>query len=69
MNQTTDPNHLYDLKGKLDASEIYHQSEVDDFARIFYQPNNVSNAREQGKLYSRSKAHLLNIPLSLQTTF
>lgn len=52
MNETTDPNHLYDLKGKLDASEVYHQSEVNNFAKAFYQPNNISNAREQGKLYS-----------------
>lgn len=52
MEETTDPNHLYDVKGKLDASGVYHQSEVDDFSRVFYRPNNVSNAREQGKLYS-----------------
>ena len=52
MNETTDPNHLYDLKGKLDAAEIYHQSEVEDFAAVFYQPNIVVNAAMQGKLYS-----------------
>ncbi|HVF27425.1 MAG TPA: type I restriction endonuclease [Pyrinomonadaceae bacterium] len=52
MDETTDPNHLYDVKGRLDASEVYHQSEVDDFARVFYRPNNISNAKEQGKLYS-----------------
>lgn len=52
MNETTDPNHLYDLKGKLDASEIYHQSEVEDFAAVFYQPNIAVNAGMQGKLYS-----------------
>jgi type I restriction enzyme R subunit len=52
MDETADPNHLYDLKGKLDTSEIYHQSEVNDFARVFYQPNKISNAGAQGKLYS-----------------
>lgn len=52
MNETTDPNHLYDLKGKLDASEIYHQSEVEDFAAVFYQPGVNINAAMQGKLYS-----------------
>jgi type I restriction enzyme R subunit len=52
MDKMTNPNHLYDVKGELDASEIYHQSEVDDFARVFYRPNSISNAREQGKLYS-----------------
>jgi type I restriction enzyme R subunit len=52
MNETTNPNHLYDLKGKLDASEVYHQSEVEDFAHVFYQPNIAVNAGMQGKLYS-----------------
>ena len=52
MNETTDPNHLYDLKGKLDASEVYHQSEVEDFAAVFYQSSIAVNAAMQGKLYS-----------------
>jgi type I restriction enzyme R subunit len=52
MDETTDPNHLYDVKGELDAAEIYHQSEVDDFARVFYRPDSVSTPKEQGKLYS-----------------
>lgn len=52
MEAPTDPNHLYDVKGKLDASGIYHQSEVDDFARVFYQPNSIITPSEQGKLYS-----------------
>lgn len=52
MDETTDPNHLYDLKGKLDSSGIYHQSEIDDFSKIFYQQNNISNVREQRKLNS-----------------
>ena len=52
MNETTDPNHLYDLKNKLDASDVYHQSEVDSFAQVFYKPNtNGFHAQEQAKLY------------------
>lgn len=52
MNETTDPNHLYDLKNKMDLAEIYHQSEVDSFAQIFYKPNATGfHAQEQAKLY------------------
>ncbi|MDQ3800402.1 MAG: DEAD/DEAH box helicase family protein [Acidobacteriota bacterium] len=52
MNETTDPNHLYDLKNKLDASGVYHQSEVDSFAQVFYKPgSNGFHAQEQGNLY------------------
>ncbi len=53
MDETADPNHLYDLKNKLDAADIYHQSEIDDFARIFYKPGRTgSYTKDQGKLYN-----------------
>lgn len=52
MNETADPNHLYDLKSKMDASDIYHQSEVNAFAKVFYKPSgNGSYVKDQGKLY------------------
>lgn len=52
LTETTDPNHLYDLKGKLDAGGVYHQSEVDAFAKVFYKPSkNIASAKEQGELY------------------
>lgn len=50
MPETTDPNHLYDLKGRMDSASVYYQSEVDGFAKIFYRPGNTS-LRDQGKLY------------------
>lgn len=49
MSETTDPNHLYDLKGKTDSAQVYFQSEVDGFAKIFYKPD--STAKDQAKLY------------------
>ena len=51
MSETTDPNHLYDLKGKTDSANVYHQSEVDAFAKVFYNPGQTS-FRDQGKLYA-----------------
>ncbi len=50
MNRTIDPNHLYDLKHKTDAANVYYQSEIDAFAKIFYKPGN-SSFKDQGKLY------------------
>lgn len=50
MPETTDPNHLYDLKGRMDAANVYYQSEVDGFAKVFYRPGNTS-LKDQGKLY------------------
>jgi type I restriction enzyme R subunit len=49
MTGTTDPNHLYDLKGKLDAANVYYRSEIDGFARVFYQPG--ITFKDQGRLY------------------
>lgn len=50
LTETTDPNHLYDLKGQSDGAEIYYQSEVDGFAKVFYNPGG-STYKDQGKLY------------------
>lgn len=51
MSDTTDPNHLYDLKGKTDSAQVYIQSEVDAFAKIFYKPGSAP-VRDQGRLYA-----------------
>jgi type I restriction enzyme R subunit len=50
MPETTDPNHLYDLKGKMDVANVYYQTEVNGFAKVFYKPGNTS-LKDQGKLY------------------
>lgn len=50
MTETTDPNHLYDLKTKLDDANVYYQSEIDGFAKVFYKPGDFI-LKDQGKLY------------------
>lgn len=49
-NESVDPNLLYDLKGKLDAHQVYWQSEIEAFAQLFY--SKKRDLRDQGKLYS-----------------
>lgn len=51
LKENTDPNHLYDLKGRLDAAQVYHWSEVNAFAEVFFKKEE-HNARDQAKLYS-----------------
>lgn len=51
LSDTTDPNHLYDLKSKTDTVNVYYQSEVDAFAKVFYKPGNTS-VKDQGKMYA-----------------
>lgn len=48
LTEPENPNRLYALKNDMDGTQVYHQSEVDGFARIFYQP--TFTTRDQGKL-------------------
>ena len=45
----TDPNHLYDLKHRLDSYQVYWQSEIDQFAKIYFSRPNLSK-QQQGQL-------------------
>jgi type I restriction enzyme R subunit len=47
-----DPNHLYDLKGKLDEKQIYWQSEIEAFARVFFRDIRRLTAKDQSYLYA-----------------
>ncbi len=46
-----EPNHLYDLKAKLDEWQIYWQSETDAFARLYFNPT-THLAKMQAQLYA-----------------
>ncbi len=43
----TDPNLVHELQIKLDAAQVYHTSEVEGFAKAFFDPK-----RKQGSLHS-----------------
>lgn len=48
LTEPEDPNRLYLLKSEMDAVQVYHQSEVDSFSRVFYQPTHT--VKDQGRL-------------------
>ncbi|HMW31835.1 MAG TPA: DEAD/DEAH box helicase family protein [bacterium] len=48
MEQTTDPNLLYDLRHRLDEAQVYLQSEIDALAKVFYNPN--GSTKDQARL-------------------
>jgi len=50
VNEEPSPNHLYDLKAKLDAKQIYWLSEVEAFARIYFKSDAQINKRTQAEL-------------------
>lgn len=52
-----DINHLFDLKGKLDQTQIFWQSEINAFANIYFKPIGKANSRigsekDQSHLYA-----------------
>jgi type I restriction enzyme R subunit len=50
VKEEPSPNHLYDLKAKLDAKQIYWQSEVEAFARLYFKSDARMSKRTQSEL-------------------
>ena len=50
--ENSDPNHLYDLKAQIDASQIIWQSEVDNFCNVYFKSVKSLSVSDQKKLYS-----------------
>lgn len=52
LSEKTDPNHLYDLKNKLEEKQIFWESEVENFAKVFFKPHKKQTTQDQAKLYA-----------------
>lgn len=48
--EVTDPNLVYDIKTKLDQFQIYWQSEIDSFAKVFFKPEFRQKQADHGRL-------------------
>ncbi len=52
VSEEPEPNHLYDLKAKLDERQVYLKSEIDGLAKIYFDPTTRMSARTQSRLHS-----------------
>ena len=52
VEETTDPNKLYDLKNTIEGAQIIWQSEVDNFCEVFFRSQKTLSYTQQGKLNS-----------------
>ncbi|ARS89329.1 type I restriction endonuclease subunit R [Natrarchaeobaculum aegyptiacum] len=52
LEEATDPQHIYQLESDLNASQIYTQQEVDQFAEAFFSPENKGTEQAHAKLSS-----------------
>jgi type I restriction enzyme R subunit len=49
VSETADPQHLYDLQHKLDAANVYFQSEVEALCKVFFSPKHTKE--DHAELY------------------
>jgi len=50
IEEISDPGQLETLKHELDQTQVYHWSEVEDFARVFYKPRSRQAAADHAEL-------------------
>jgi type I restriction enzyme R subunit len=51
VSETAEPAQLYDLQHKLDATQVYFQSEVDAFCKVFYAPKEKQSVADNAEMY------------------
>lgn len=51
VSEEPDPNHLFDLKVKLDEWQVYLQSEIEALANVYFHPTTRMSAKTHSKLY------------------
>lgn len=49
--ETADPNQLYDLQHKLDAAQVYFQSEVEALCKVFFAPKQKQTVADNAEMY------------------
>lgn len=49
--EAADPHQLYDLQSKLDAAQVYTNSEIENLCNIWYAPKQTQSDKDQAELY------------------
>lgn len=52
LREISDPSQLEKLKHELDSAQVYHQSEVEAFAQVFYKPEDKQNPSDHARMQS-----------------
>ncbi|EOR93609.1 Type I restriction-modification system, restriction subunit R [Arcticibacter svalbardensis MN12-7] len=52
VENTTDPNHLYDLQTEIKKAQVIWESEVDNFCNVYFKSAKAFSVSEQKKLYA-----------------
>jgi type I restriction enzyme R subunit len=50
VGEEAEPRHLYALQAKLDEARVYHRDEVEQFAKVFFQPKAAQTPGDHAKM-------------------
>ncbi|MEW5920364.1 MAG: type I restriction endonuclease [Bacillota bacterium] len=50
VGERAEPRQLYELQAKLDAQQVYHKAEVEEFSRVFYRPRKNQTAADHARM-------------------
>lgn len=50
VEESTDPNHLYDLKTEIEKAQVIWQSEIDGFIEVYFSNQTIYKVKDQKKL-------------------
>lgn len=50
IGEQAEPRHLYELQAKLDSHQVYHKPEVEEFARVFYKPQEQQTPADHARM-------------------
>lgn len=72
VSESADPQHLYELQHLLDSAQVYSQSEVDAFCKVFYAPKakqTIADHAEMYKLLNPARDRFTALPEKAQDDF
>jgi type I restriction enzyme R subunit len=50
IGEQADARQLYELQAKLDAAQVYHKPEVEEFAKVFYRPKRFQTPADHARM-------------------
>ncbi len=50
IGERAEPKQLYELQAKLDAQQVYHTSEVEEFCKVFYKPTRNQTPADHARM-------------------
>jgi type I restriction enzyme, R subunit len=50
VGERAEPGQLYELQAKMDAEQVYHKQEVEEFCKVFYRPKRNTTAQDHARM-------------------